>query len=572
MPRVAAGLLLLAAWPAYPADPNAAALKDKWVRIGDADFELFTNAGDTAAREALRQLQQVRGFFLKASPLPLLDEFPVRIIVFKSPEQFAHYVSEAGRTAFYVPGPKRDYIVMSDSPNEYRYAIHEYMHLIVRHSGLHLPTWLNEGWADVYSTLKPVDDGVAVGDLLDARVHTLLLEKWLDIDTLTTITPASPIYQGKGQTEVFYAESWALAHMLFLAPEYTGSFPKFVAAMHHGKSFDDACQSAFGKSSTQVYADLKKYFERKKMYGRVFKAQLGKSASPPAVTPVDAFDASLVLADVLAAIGRRAEAKEEYAALHSQQPGRFEVSESLGYLAFVEKDAAAARQNFEDAFAAGDSDPQLCFELAMLDRNAKQPAAKIVGALERAVHSKPGYTDALLQLGLMRIADEQYESGLDALMRIDKIPPEKATPVFAALAYGHLETGDLARARKEVETAKQYARTPDETRRADRMVVMIDARARSLAPPHPGEKIQKVEGTLRQVTCSDSGNRVSLTVGEKVMIFDLPDAQAVEFVHQGEGALSLACGPQKPLPLRVEYAPSSIVDQASAGVIRRLEY
>src|SRR5665213_364254 len=459
MPRVAAGLLLLAAWPAYPADPNAAALKDKWVRIGDADFELFTNAGDTAAREALRQLQQVRGFFLKASPLPLLDEFPVRIIVFKSPEQFAHYVSETGRTAFYVPSPKRDYIVMSDSPNEYRYAIHEYMHLIVRHSGLHLPTWLNEGWADVYSTLKPVDDGVAVGDLLDARVHTLLLEKWLDIDTLTTITPASPIYQGKGQTEVFYAESWALAHMLFLAPEYTGSFPKFVAAMHHGKNFDDACQSAFGKSSAKVYADLKKYYERKKMYGRVFKAQLGKSASPPAVTPVDAFDASLVLADVLAAIGRRAEAKEEYAALHSQQPGRFEVSESLGYLAFVEKDAAAARQNFEDAFAAGDPDPQMCFELAMLDRNAKQPAAKIVGALERAVHSKPGYTDALLQLGLMRIADEQYESGLDALMRIDKIPPEKATPVFAALAYGHLETGDLARARKEVETAKPVSYT-----------------------------------------------------------------------------------------------------------------
>jgi tetratricopeptide (TPR) repeat protein len=572
---VTASLFVLAAFAAPPPGPddvNSSALKERWERIGTPDLELYTDAGNTAAREALGHLQQVREFFLKASPLPLLDQFPVRIILFKTEEQFAPYQTTEGQRAFFVNSPKRDYIVMADSPGEYRFAIHEYMHLIVRHSGLRLPTWLNEGWAEVYSTLKPVPDGVAVGDLVDVRMKTLETGQWLDIGTLTTTDRQSDLYRGKGPVAMFYAESWALAHMLFLAPDYTDNFPKFLMAIHRGRNFGESCQAAFGKTSAEVYADLRKYFDRKKMYGKVFAAQLGKKSALPDISKVDQFDLRLVLADLLAATGHRLEAKETYAELSRAEPDRYEVPESLGYLAFIEKDLPEARREFERAFASGDPDPRMCLQLAVLQESSGQPTATIMASLGRALQSKPDYADAILQLGLVRIAAGEYQSGVATLMKVGQIRPQQAAPVYSALAYGYLRLGDLARARKDAETAKQYAGDADQAKRLAAMLALIDARAVSPLGPKPGEKTERVEGALQRIDCTPGGNRMLLTIGNRLMTFDLPDAKAIEFVQKGKAALTIACGPQKPLWVTVEFAASSVVDKASDGVVRRLEY
>jgi hypothetical protein len=63
-----------------------------------------------------------------------------------------------------------------------------------------------------------------------------------------------------------------------------------------------------------------------------------------------------------------------------------------------------------------------------------------------------------------------------------------------------------------------------------------------------------------------------LTIGNRLMRFDLPDAKAIEFVQKGKNALNLACGTQRPVWVTVEFAPSSVVDKATDGVVRRLEY
>jgi Flp pilus assembly protein TadD len=571
---VIASLAVLTALAAPPAadDVNSSSLKERWERIGTPDLELYTDAGNSAAREALNHLQQVREFFLKASPLPLLDQFPVRVILFKTEEQFAPYKTSESQRAFFVNSPKRDYIVMADSPGEYRFAIHEYMHLIVRHSGLRLPMWLNEGWAEVYSTLKPVADGVAVGDLVDVRMKELETGQWLDIGTLTTTDMQSDLYKRKGLIGMFYAESWALAHMLFLAPDYTDHFPKFLMAIHRGKNFAESCEAAYGKTPAAVYGDLRKYFDRRKMYGKVFAVQLGKKSVLPEVSKVDQFDLRLLLADLLAATGHRLEAKETYAELSQAEPGRYEVPESLGYLAFIERDLAGARREFERAFASGDPDPRMCLQLAVLQEGSGQPIAKVMASLERALQSKPDYADAILQLGLMRVAAGEFQSGVATLMKVGQIRPEQASPVYSSLAYGYLRLGDLGRARKDAQTARQYAGNADQMKQIDAMLALIDARAASPLGPKPGEKTERAEGALQRIDCTAGGNRMLFTIGDKVMTFDLPDAKAVEFVQKGKTALTMGCGPHKPVWVTVEFAPSSVVDKESDGVVRRLEY
>ncbi len=544
---------------------------DHWERLGTPDFEIYSNAGDAAARKALNHLEQVRGFFLKASPLPLLDVFPARVVVFKTLDQFRQYARTESERAFFVGGPQRDYIVMSDSPDEYAYAIHEYMHLIVRHSGLHLPTWLNEGWSEVYSTLRPVSDGVAVGDLIEGRMKTLAAAEWLDLATLTSVTPQSPIYKDS-RVDVFYAESWALAHMLFLAPDYSPDFPKFLIAIHRGKTFDEACSIAWRKPPAQVYADLRGYFDRKKMYGRVFQAPLAKSAAPKESTALSEFDERLLLAELLTITNRRAEARAEYERLAAQFPDRYEVAESLGYFALNANDRNAARQNFTRAFDAGDADPRMCLRLAILDREARQPLTRVAAELERAVKSSPAYVDALLQLGVVRIAQRDYEKGIAALMKIDQIQPEQAAAVFSALSYAYFEQGDLDRARKNADTARRYVHTPAETVRLDSLVETIDSRAKSPFPPRPGEKTERVEGILREIDCKPGGNHMAAEVAGNLMTFDLPDPRAVEFIHESGPALQVTCGPQGRIPLTIEYAPASVMRLQTAGVVRRIEY
>ena len=416
-----------------PAEAAESAQTDQWTRVVSPHFELFTTAGEQTGRDAVQHFEKVRAFFEQASPVKFPSEFPARIIIFKNREQYQAYSPNAITIAYYTAGPQRDYIIMSEaSPESYTLAVHEYLHLVVRRSGLRIPEWLNEGLADVYSTFRQVRDGIAVGDLLSNRMKDLDAE-WLTFQVLTDPVASSAASKDPARAGIFYAESWALAHMLFLAPEYSSRFPQFVTALNQGKTSAEACESAFGRSSDKVFEDLRNYFKRKKIYGTVFKTAIAKPDAQPAASRVTEFESRLVLADLLVALRKLEEAKREYTLLDQQQPDRGDVLQSLGYVAVLSHDVPSAISYFEKAFAAGDADPQMCFQLAMFEREAKQPPEKIIPVLERAVRSRPDYIDAVVQLGLTRIAARQFEAAIDTLTSIPNVTPQYAPPLFSGL-------------------------------------------------------------------------------------------------------------------------------------------
>jgi tetratricopeptide (TPR) repeat protein len=565
--RHAAILLLLAL-------AGSCSAADQWLRIATPHFELYTDDSDKSGRDLVQYFEQVRGFFLKVSPVRLPDDVAVRLIVFKNKEEFQPYSPRATAGAYYTGNLRAEYIVMQDmTPESYRNAVHEYTHFIVRHSGLRIPVWLNEGWADVYSSMHPVKGGVAVGDLLPERMKLLEGVPWLDFETLTSVTVQSPIYNEGDRTGVFYGESWALAHMLFLAPDYKPNFAKFVTALHRGSTAAEACQIAFGKSSSEVFQDLRTYFARKKLYGAVFQATLGKAEAAPEQSVVPPLEARLALADLQVAIGHFDVAAQEYQALDKIQPDRPDVAQSLGYMALIKKDIPLTLQYFNKAYAAGNNDPRMCLALAQLEIATKQPPSRAIPILERALQVKPDFQEARLQLGLLRAADRQFESGIAELMSVQNITPERAPAVFLTLAYAYLETGDLERAGQNVETAKKWAHLPQETERLALLTEMIEARAKLPAPPRPGEKLQSVEGLVQAVNCGRDDNRLRLLAGERTLDFLLPDPKAIEFTYAGGKTLKIHCGPQQPsFKVKIEYAPVSVMEQGLAGVIRRLDY
>lgn len=171
---------------------------EQWLRIQSSNFELYTTAGEKKGREAILYFEQVRSLFRKLAKSDAPSGAPVRLIAFQSEKSYKPYRINDFATAYYLGSPDRDYIVMqSISSEQYPIAIHEYTHLIVQHSGLKLPAWLNEGLADLFSTLKPYGKQVRLGDLMPGRMQELRNNRWLDLESLIQVDHRSPFYSEK---------------------------------------------------------------------------------------------------------------------------------------------------------------------------------------------------------------------------------------------------------------------------------------------------------------------------------------------------------------------------------------
>jgi tetratricopeptide (TPR) repeat protein len=443
---------------------------DQWIRLNTPHFEMYTSAGEGKGREAILYFEQVRSFFLLASPSKHVPDFPVRIIAFRGEKQYQPYRINESAVAYYTGSHDRDYIVMQDvSIEHYPVAIHEYMHLIVRHSGLELPVWMNEGWAELYSTLRPVGNKARVGDLKPGWLQTLAMEKWLPLQTLTAVDHKSPLYNEKNKAGIFYAESWALMHMLYFDDHYRPHFNSFVAALAGGKSFGEASQAVYSMSMAQMEKDLKSYFTMHKLYAATVDVKLAKSEEEPSVARLSEFDSQLALADLLVVTRKTERAKEALTALAAQHPERPDVEESLGYLAWQTGDNEGARMHFAKAIAAGTENAQLCYHYALMEHSDKS-----LDAFRRAVQLKPDFTDARMQLGFALMDRHDYEGAFAAFTYIKSVKPEQASRLFSAKAYALLKMGKLEEARKNAEFASKWARTPAETEQSSSILRYLD--------------------------------------------------------------------------------------------------
>ncbi len=374
-----AALLLLAAGTCHA----------EWIRVVSPHFELYTTAGEAAGGDAIRYFEWVRVFFVQASPLRNTTNKPVRIVLFRSAEEYAPYRPNAANIAYYAETRRRDYIVMQDEKSgRDPVAIHEFTHLMIAQQRWNLPVWLGEGWADVNSTLRRTGpDKVLIGDLIPGRVETLRTGRWIPLATLTSATDSSPLYTGP-RAQMFYAESWALAHMLYLSPGYGPGFGPFVLALARGAGFDRACRVAFHRSPVDVERDLHMYLDRRQLYGLTFTVNFAAAATTAHVAPLTRFASDLGLADLLAAVHHTSAAESAYRWLALRYPERSEVEESLGYLALSTGNMTGARSHFAAALERGTRDAAMCLDYARLERDAHDTLGARQ-ALRRAIELDP---------------------------------------------------------------------------------------------------------------------------------------------------------------------------------------
>jgi len=608
--------------PALPAAP------EQWIKLETPHFELYTTAGEKKGREAILYFEQVRSFFHQASASKR-EGAPVRIVAFRSEGQYKPYRMNEAALAYYTQSRNREFIVMQDTATEhYPAAIHEYTHLVIGRDGLKIPVWLNEGWAELYSSLKPQGNKALVGSLLPGRVQALFNSKWLPLPLLAAVDQNSSLYNERDKAGIFYAQSWILVHMLYLSAGYRDNFTKFVIALSNGQNTEQAFQSVYGKSLQAVESDLNRYIRSDRLNGALFDVKLEKSAEDPQISEVPALESGLILADLLALVHKPEEARRAYAELAKDNPENAEVLESSGYLELRTGDLASARQYFSRAYKAGSKSAQMCFDYAALESSGDAGAKAAIPILQRAVELKPDYVEARFQLGMALASQQNYQDAQLHLRQIKTVNPDQAPLYFLALAYAEFGTSQPDAARKDAEAAKKWAKTPGQTDQADSLLRAIEAsqapvkaaavpnapppnpgdsatpqKALSQAPPtaplqaptaapppalspaqdvrrtaprnpfvQPGDQIGHVEGVAQRLECDGRAARFHVLVGRTTLVLEIPDPEKVLIKHSGEAHHDFTCGVQKPFPVAVEYAVKPDPKKGTAGIVRELEF
>lgn len=179
----------------------------RWIRMRSADFEVYSSAGERNTRDTLHEFEQARSFFTQAMGVDVGQSASIRVLIFGSKKEYEPYRPNEAAAAFYLPAPDHDYIVLGGTGADvFPMAVHEYVHLVARHSGLNYPPWLNEGLAELYSTLKPYAGQILVGSIIPGRYQALLYDKWVPLAVILSADQNSPYYNEKERAGSLYNE------------------------------------------------------------------------------------------------------------------------------------------------------------------------------------------------------------------------------------------------------------------------------------------------------------------------------------------------------------------------------
>ncbi|MCY3757373.1 MAG: hypothetical protein OXG96_06580 [Acidobacteria bacterium] len=574
-----------------------------WVRIESPHFELFTNAGERSGRRTILYFEQVRDFFLKTGSVGEVPTSPVRIIRFRSPKEFDPYRPYKAASAFYMSSPKRDLIVMG-TPNRQtkNAAVHEYVHLLVKHSGAEIPVWLNEGLAELYSTLEPQGKQVTFGK--PARL--LGDRKWLPIRELISVDYDSPHFDESDRTKVFYAQSWALTHMLCLSNQYRERFADFLKGVD-GDTGEEAFRWVYGKTLDQVESDFKRYVVRKRLPTTVYEIRLDKSVEMPKVQPATATEVSLVQAGLLVGLNRREQALEIYRDLARQDPGDWRIPEALGYLASYSGDGDSARRHFARAVELEAANPRLHYDYALLLQEADAEPEVIKPVLRKAIALKPDFDNAHRLLGSVLLLEGKAGMALAQLMRVKQISREEAVHHYQTVAQLYHRLGRIEAARQAAALCRKYARSSEEVDLAEELLEWLGMGSEDApeeAPPlaaaeapeatafapireEPDRPVNvpdgvpgalkapsrlEVQGLFSRLDCLGDRARLHLQIEGGVLPLAILDAASVSVSGPEGGLVELGCGEQKPRPVTVEYQPFEDLDFGTEGIVKVIQF
>jgi hypothetical protein len=581
----------------------------EWRRLDTPNFIVIGDAGARELRDIAVKFEGFRetlGRVLSAQATA--TAVPTVVIVFPNDRAFTPFkrifegrpVASTG--TFYGSRDINYIAIVNDGrPGALRVIFHEYAHLVVSNVAMNLPAWLNEGLAEYYSTYELSQGGreALIGRPIESHLRLLSGTSLLPLDQLLAVNHSSPLYNEGERRSVFYAQAWALTHLLLLGePSRADQLAAFIRHRQAGMAETDAWRQAFG--DLRMDRELERYARRQSFRALSFKftdklATFDAQAVSMPGADVQAFlaglhvrqrrhdDAERLLAPVMKSDPSHALSNVVMASVDAEKnnhagamarlmalgpSGDWFVSYAAG-AAFTtlmdgrqrpsDANVVSARSHF-DAVRRHREMPNVLAHLAMLDLlSSGKPKAESRVLIEQARRLAPGRDDYALIHARLLAMDEQFAAARQIL-----------APLMAPGYPDHVrETarswmGNVVRMEENRRAVAQNRRA--EPSRAPEPTGTEAARPSAVRPVFRATLIgeTRLEGTLERIDCpARAPVTFHVRTAAGIATLHAEKLDAVEFItYRDDLRGSISCGPWKePAPVYATWR-----DGPKAGV------
>jgi tetratricopeptide (TPR) repeat protein len=586
--------------------------KETWTRVRSKSFLLVGNAPEKEMRRVGARLEQFRaaltGLFAGAQ---FQSDVPTTVIIFRSDESYAPFKPlydgvPSNVAGYFQSGTDMHYITVTldgEGARPFGTIFHEYVHLFVESNLRGLPLCLNEGLAEYFSTIELSDGGrrAAIGRLSERHLKTLRTRQWLPLKDILTTDGKSPIYNERESRELFYAESWALAHYLITGREGAGrqaDFYRFVGLLADGIPVEESFQKVFGKEAGALEAELKEYIARDNRPAKVTLFDRRTEVKPEELTaaPLSEAEAKYYLGDLLLHTNRLDEAAALLKEALALDPRLALGYASLGMVRVRQRNFSTAVELLRRAvelapenylshyyYAYGLSRQGMDENLVVTGYEGEM--ARLMRAeLMRAIELAPRYPEAYHLLAFINLATgEQLEQAESLLRQAMRMAPAREEFAFV-LAQIYERKREWTKAREVLDPLRRSP-NPLLRIRAEQVLKNINttetelARLRAsgmLLPDNTSTSTsvsalsqkprlprrfagERVRGLLTNVECNGTGDTIlTIKEGERTLRFHSESLRRITFVSYVAGVgRSITCGPRGPANLvLLTYRPT----------------
>jgi len=512
------GLLLLVL--SLLSGATVSAHEKPWTEVRSPHFRVLTNAGPTEARDVAHEFEQLRYVFARTFQGARLEAGAPLLVFAVRDEETAKALEPhlwrtgSNRAGEFHHGWQKQYAIVrldswgGDGAKEVVY--HEYTHAVLHMNAHWLPLWLDEGTAEFYAYTRFEGHRIYIGAPTE-RYRTLRGKTPLPVETLINLKPNSPYYLDGDKNQLFYAESWALVHLLTYGHgmENGKQLGRFFELLQQGTEQTKAFQQVFGDYKG-VDKLLSAYMQQPTFTTTMFKdaAEIDEKNATMRILSVAETEAELGgyhlwthdLAGARPLIEQALEDDPKLGLAH----------ENMGFIDFADGKDAEAANEFSRACELDSSLYLSLFYGAMLSPLPTSTRASDLNTFGQTVGKvlqlNPQFAPGYVQLARLAARENDLTSALLVARKAEELEP--------SLAGYHLLTGQILLRMGTTADAAAHAKFV-----ADRWIgpdhdeavelwnkVPPDRRpgGDSLAETAPAD-VQTVEGTVKSVTCGDPG-------------------------------------------------------------------
>lgn len=526
---------------------TCAAAPDQWVEVTSSHFTVITNDGDKQARHLLDQFERMRWVFHVMFPSMNTDPGnPIRVFAAKNGKTFetiepAQYLAKGQLklAGYFLRTEDKNYVLLrldaTEEQHPYATIYHEYTHLQLGSALEWIPLWLNEGLAQFYQNTEIRNKDVHLGQADVNQILFLRQNRLVPLPVLFKVDASSPYYHHEDKASIFYAESWALTHMLEI-----GDFAAKTQRLHDYvlmvKNHEDpvtAAEKAFGDLK-KLQSALERYIGASNYQEFVFNSAAAPIDESTYVSRVlSATEADALRADVQVSVGRAQDARALIDSVLKADPGNAQARETLGMLALRDHDLSEALKWYGEAVKLDSKSYLAHFDFAQIAMmQGSEPPDAIEASLKRSIELNPSFAPAYNQLAMFYgMHHEHFDEANKLIAQAVRLDPSQlayrmnganlliasgnydgAQKVLAACLKIAKEPSEVAMVRNRIEQVQQIQtavaeRTPvvsveTESEASSKVIDVV----KEDIPKHPTEPPtgprHSIEGTMRGVACS----------------------------------------------------------------------